>query len=340
MRTLHLVDADAEAGHVVLETTDGQEKFELLIDQALRAALTDAPADPAPPARRVATSSEPRITPREIQMKVRGGDSPEAIAEAYGADPDWVLRFAGPVVAERLRMADEGRRAKARRSTTEGQTVVFGEAVDERFAQHGIDPHSVRWDSHRREDGQWVLSAHWVGGQADRRADWTFHLSGRTVAPMDDTAADLLSDRPIRAIHAPEPSDLETTSPNLTLAPPLAPGLVAFPAMSEELTGPLPANEEVFDQAQFDPTAETSQFERGALDQALEQTFDQASFDQAAFVEPHLPLHVPDEPKQRDRKVTDLGVARRDDESDEDKAARASIPSWDDILLGVRRKRD
>ena len=28
------------------------------------------------------------------------------------------------------------------------------------------------------------------------------------------------------------------------------------------------------------------------------------------------------------------------DESDEDHAARARIPSWDDILLGVRRKRD
>jgi hypothetical protein len=325
MRTLHLVDADAEAGHVVLQTTDGQEKFELPIDQALRAALTDAPADPAPPAQRVTTSSEPRITPREIQMKVRSGDSPETIAEAYGADPDWVQRFAGPVVAERLRMADEGRRAKARRSTTEGQTVVFGEAVDERFAQHGIDPHSVRWDAHRREDGQWVLTAYWVGGQADRRADWTFHLSSRSVAPMDDTAADLLSDRPIRAIHAPEPSELETTSPNLTLAPPLT-------------------HEEVFDQAQFDrtrfdPAADTAQFDRGALDQALGQALE-PTFDQAAFEEPHLPLHVPDVPNQRERKVTDLGVARRDDESDEDKAARASIPSWDDILLGVRRKRD
>ncbi len=336
MRTLHLVDADAEAGHVVLETTDGQEKFELPIDQALRAALTTdveaGPAGPAKPTPRVATPSEPRITPREIQMKVRGGDSPEAIAEAYGADPDWVLRFAGPVVAERSRMADEARRAKARRSTTEGQTVVFGEAVDERFAQHGIDPHSVRWDSHRREDGQWVLSAHWVGGQADRRADWTFHLSGRTVAPLDDTAADLLSDRPIRAILAPEPSDLETTSPNLALAPPLAPGLVAFPALPDALTGPLPAGEEVFDQDRVDPAAETAQLDLPA--------FDQAAFDRAAFEEPHLPLHVPDIPKARERKVTDLGVARRDDESDDDKAARASIPSWDDILLGVRRKRD
>ena len=330
MRTLHLVESDTEAGHVVLETADGQEKFELPNYQALRDVLTEAAngAPPAAPAKpRAATTSTPQITPREIQMKVRAGDSPEAIAEAFGADPDWVQRFAAPVMAERARIADEARRAKARRSTTEGQTVVFGEAVDDRFAQHGIDPQGVRWDAHRREDGQWVLSAHWVGGQADRRADWSFHLSGRTVAPMDDTAADLLSDRPIRAV-AP-PSDLEATSPNLTLAPPLAPGLVAFPVMPDAQTGPLPAGEEVFDQAAFDRAA----FEEAAMDNA--------GHDPAAFEEPHLPMHVPDAaPTNRDRKVTDLGVARRDDESDDEKAARASIPSWDDILLGVRRKRD
>jgi hypothetical protein len=304
MRTLHFVDNDTEAGKVVLETTDGLEKFELAIDQALRAALSDAPAEPAPAAAAPARNSAPRISPREIQMRVRAGELPQALAESYGADIDWVLRFANPVLAERTRIADEGRRAKARRSTTEGQIVVFGEAVDERFAAHGIDPGSVRWDAHRREDGQWVLAARWIGGQAEREAEWTFHLSARSVAPLDDTAADLLSDRPIRPVTPPEPEP-DATAPALTLAPPLVPGLVSFPAMPDAHTGPLPRTEEVFDQAKFE--------------------------------EPHLPMHVPDAPPG---KVTDLGVARREDESDDDKAARASIPSWDDILLGVRRKRD
>ena len=35
--------------------------------------------------------------------------------------------------------------------------------------------------------------------------------------------------------------------------------------------------------------------------------------------------------------LRNLGVTRRD-ESDEDRAARARIPSWDDILLGIKRK--
>ncbi|HEY2298787.1 MAG TPA: septation protein SepH [Jatrophihabitans sp.] len=295
MRTLHVV-GNTEAGKVVLETSDGLEQFELPIDSALRSALADAPRISPKP---VARTAEPQITPREIQTRVRAGEPPREVAEESGAELDWVLRFAGPVLAERARIADEARRAKARRSTTEGQIVVFGEAVDERFAAHGIDPASVDWDAYRREDGQWVLLAHWIGGQAERTAEWAFQLSSRSVAPVDDTAADLLSDRPIRPI-APPP-DPEPATPTLTLAPPLAPGLVAFPAMPDAHTGKLPrTEEEVFDQTQFE--------------------------------EPPLPMDVPNaaEPEK----------PRRVEESEEDKAARAAIPSWDDILLGVRRKRD
>jgi hypothetical protein len=37
--------------------------------------------------------------------------------------------------------------------------------------------------------------------------------------------------------------------------------------------------------------------------------------------------------------VPSLGNTRRE-ESDDERAARARVPSWDDILLGVRRKSD
>jgi hypothetical protein len=303
MRVLHIVDRDAEAGRVVLETSDGPEQFELSIDQTLREALREAPAVAATAAT-APRSDEPRITPREIQTRVRAGASGESIATEFNAGLDWVLRFAAPVLDERARMADDARRAKARRSTTEGQTVVFGEAVDERFAAHGIDPTSVRWDAHRRPDGQWIISARWIGGQDEHEAQWSFHRTARTVAPIDDAAADLLSDRPVRPL-APAAPDAE---PALTLAPPLAPGLVAFPAMPDAHTGPLPRAEEVFDQAKYDHD------------------------------KPHLPLNLPETTPLP--KVTNLGVAHRDDESEDARAARATIPSWDDILLGVRRKHD
>jgi len=204
---------------------------------------------------------------------------------------------------------------------------VFGEAVDERFAAHGIDPGTVRWDARRREDGQWLISAHWVGGDAERVAEWTFQLSGRTVSPLDDTAADLLSDRPIRPL-VPVPSEPKLSA---AIAPPLAPGVVAFPAMADAHTGQLPRVEEVFDQEKY-PADEDPEPPAPALE----------LFDAAFADEPALPLDLEARPGPKPRrraKLTEFGMGGRA-ESDEDRAARAHVPSWDDILLGVRRKND
>ena len=338
MRVLRFVERDAEGGCLVLATSDGHEQFELPVDAAVRDAVVQPVPDSAAPST-TRPSAGSRLTPREIQTRVRAGESPEALADEFDAGLDWVLRFAGPVLGERERVVDEARRAKARRSTTEGQQVVFGVAVDERFAAHGIDPAGVRWDAARRDAGPWTVSASWTGGQAEYSARWTFQLAARTVAPADDAAADLLSDRPIRPI----------TAPVLSLAPPLVP----FPAMPDAHTGPLPrVEEEVFDQAQFadeEPAAPTEPAEpanradpANAEDaaEAAEPAAPAVSAEPRAAEDPHLPLDVPDDPEtSRIPKLTNLGVARRD-EHPGSKASRRTVPSWDDILLGTRRNRD
>ncbi|MEO6886469.1 MAG: septation protein SepH, partial [Jatrophihabitantaceae bacterium] len=244
MRQLRFVKPGDDGNHVILETADGNEQFLLLIDVPMRDAVrSDLP-------RLTPTHPEPEaaIGPREIQMRVRAGESPQTLAEDNAMSLEKVLRFAGPVLEERARIADEARRARARRSTTEGQTVIFGEAVDARFAAHGLDPAAVRWDSRRREDGQWIVVAGWLGGDIDRTAEWLLNLGTRQVSPLDDTAADLLSDRPIRPVNPREPA----VRPNLVSAPPLAPGVVAFPAMPHAHTGPIPVVEDVFDQDALD----------------------------------------------------------------------------------------
>ena len=342
MRQLHVVEDETRGGHVVLATSDGLERFALEVDHALRTAVTDRPTASTPSPSTAPPSNEPRISPREIQIRIRAGEEPSALAEACGAGLDWVLRFAGPVLSERARVADEARRAKARRRSADalddGQLVVFGEAVDARFAAHGIDPADVRWDAHRREDGQWVITARWIGGQSEHAAEWIFQLSSRTVAPADDTAADLLSDRPIRPMTPPaEPEQ----TPALTVAPPLIPGVVAFPVMSDTDTGPLPTAADVYnepDVAQITrPEVTTAQAEVTGTG-----TDEPTPPPAIETDEPVLPMDVPDAPEVTSKipKVTAVGGGRRRAESDEERAARATVPKWDDILLGVRRKRD
>jgi hypothetical protein len=337
MRQLRYLKPGDDGSHVIVETADGAEQFLLHIDVPLR----DAVRADLPRLHPNAPEPQPSIGPREIQVRVRGGESPRELAEAHGMTLERVLRFALPVLEERGRIADEARRAKARRSTTEGQTVIFGEAVDSRFGAHGIDPTSVTWDARRRDDGQWVVTASWLGGGTQRVAEWHFHLSGRAVTPLDDTAADLLSDRPIRpVVSVVEPPE----RPSLAAAPPLVRGVVAFPVMGEPASAAHPA-EEVFDQDAADHPADHSGH-RGSHQGAAPH--DLTADDDAELSAPPLPLRLAEPPAgttpnaetSRLPKLKNLGVAARDEESDEDRAARARIPSWDDILLGVRRKRD
>lgn len=334
MRALRYLRTSEDGGYAVLETADGGEQFHLPIDAALRDAVRSdlprlSPGEPEP---------EPAIGPREIQMRVRAGEDPQRLAEENAMSLERVLRFARPVLDERVRMAAEARRARARRSTTEGQSVVFGEAVDARYAAHGIDPAEVRWDSRRREDGQWVIVAGWVGGDAERSAEWAFHTSSRSVVPLDDTAADLLSDRPIHPIAPAAPAPAAPPGP---AAAALA-GVVQFPASPDARTGPLPRGEQVFDQAAYDAGLGIA---ADALDEDADLEVEVAA--QEEFEAPPLPLGIADpvpappagERTTRLPRLTNLGVTHREP-TDEERAQRSRIPSWDDILLGVRRKGD
>jgi hypothetical protein len=304
MQSLHFVGPGDEANRVVVETADGSARFELVIDDKLRSAVrADLP-------RFSSLRAEPtnELGPREIQMRVRSGQSPEEIAEESGMDPARVETFARPVVDERARITTEARRAHARRNTAGGEVVEFGEAVDARFTAHGLDPAAVVWDAYRREDGQWIISAAWRGGDADRTALWALSLASRSVTPLDETAADLLSDRPIRPV---------------VVAPQIVAPQHEWAGSPDSLTGPLP------NQSQFPPPPGNIW---SLPPQAPPPPPDAPVYGQPSLLpgydENVLPL------------PGEYTEAPAPEESEEQKAARARIPSWDDILLGVRRKRD
>ncbi|HJQ41821.1 MAG TPA: septation protein SepH [Jatrophihabitantaceae bacterium] len=346
MRQLRYLRPGDDGNHVVLETADGAEQFSLHVTVPLRDAirvdlprLTQSQSEP---------EAEPSITPREIQIRVRAGAHPEDLAQENGMALERVLRFAGPVIDERARVANEARRARARRSTTEGQTVIFGEAVDQRFSAHGIDPFTVTWDAYRRLDGQWVVTATWTGGEDKHTAEWAFNLTGRSVAPIDDTSAELLSDRPVRPLA---PVADEPVRPTLAAAPPLVPGVVAFPVLSE-VPPPAEKVEDVFDQDALETLDDDPRHVQVAA----------AELDADDHAAPPLPLRLADkptgsadasaesvdddarEPTKPLPRLKNLGVASRDENAPaatpRKNPQRPHVPAWDDIMLGVRRTTD
>ena len=142
------------------------------------------------------------------------------------------MRFAYPVLQERVRVTDEARRARARRGG-DGLLVPFGELIDSRLGRHGVDPAAVRWDAYRREDGGWTVTSQFSSHERTLLAKFSFALLNRTVSALDDIAADLLSDRPAQALLPPPPPpepvaedtdwaserDAATPPPRLTAVP-------------------------------------------------------------------------------------------------------------------------
>lgn len=324
MQSLRLVGPAEDGTSVLLETHDGAARFSLPLDERLRdVTLGQPPEPPAAPAPEPTPPGQ-TLSPREIQTRVRAGESPQAVADSAGMPLEKVMRFAHAVLAERTRVVDEAIRARARRPGEGGTPAPFGELIAERLSRHGVDPATVRWDACRRPDGGWTVTAGFTAVGQDRLAKFSFGLLNRTVSALDALAADLLSDRPVRALLPPDPDPvLELGEPapvRLSAVPdqpevgldPDEPGLAATPAVmpfrrQKAHTRPIPvdSDDELFDQEAFDDQGDSWQ-------------------------EPPLPL--------------ELDLAEQGSEPGEGRhrrgrrADKPRMPSWDDILLGVRHK--
>jgi hypothetical protein len=328
MRQLRLVGQDDEGTSLVLETIDGTERFTLPNDERLR----DATRVDLPRIGTIVNEATP-LAPRDIQIRVRSGEDPQVLADEAGLALERIMRFAYPVLAERVRVTDEARRGRARRSS-EGQLVPFGELADTRFAAHGVDPSAVAWDAFRREDGGWTVTATTSVDEKPLLAKFSFALMTRTVSALNDVAADLLSDRPIRALAPPQPPpvlgpDAEPAGPvrltavpdptDTAIAEPSGATVIRVPSKRQKAhTHPLPL----------------------ALDDEL---FDQEALDDP-WHEQELPLDLGEQTPAPAESSIAQGTAP-DEEHDQPKRSRRAgekprMPSWDDILLGVRHKTD
>ena len=95
------------------------------------------------------------LRPRDIQARIRAGETPEAVAEAARTTLEKVMPYAAPVLAEREHVAERALRASIRRPAGEpsaGTSRTLGEAVGSRLRGMNVDPDTVVWDAWRRED--------------------------------------------------------------------------------------------------------------------------------------------------------------------------------------------
>ncbi|MEP9365397.1 septation protein SepH [Nocardioides sp. CN2-186] len=308
MSYLRLVGVSEDGSQLRLVDEEGAEHV-LSIDDRLRAAVLP-PAAPASAATRgMEKKMESTLRPRDIQARIRAGESAEAVAQAAQTSVDKIMAFAAPVLAERQHVAERAQRSSVRRSDggqSAGGARTLGDAVAAHLRSSNVDPQTVEWDAWRREDGRWSLTGGFATSGRSGTAELTFDAPGNYVTLDNEDARWLVGEAV--AAPAPQQDDLRQVrerrltsvaddDQQLPLGDELgddAIGLVAEQPVEAFLDDQPPTDDVV--------VAEEAELREEATDAAAEDRADE---------------HEP--PARRTVKKT---------------RGRASVPSWDEIMFG------
>ncbi|RKT83707.1 Protein of unknown function [Saccharopolyspora antimicrobica] len=310
MRSLRVVGLDEDGESVICEDPENGERFTVPADERLRAAARGDLTRLG----QVQIEMESQMRPREIQARIRSGASVEQIAEASGIPEHRVERYAYPVLLERRQIAEMAQRGHPVRE--DGPDVqTLGEVVAHTFGMRGHDYAEADWDAWRGEDGKWVVQLTWQAGRSENLAHWVFHpgAHGGTVAALDDHAADLLDPSPNRPLRTVRPvTELAREALQLDQQ-----------GMSAEPTAPAPPPEAPVAPAPPLAEAPTLDLDTGAPERPAEPGAEQPAAESA-------------EGATAEEAEDD---AARKAEPRRGRKSHPIVPSWEDVLLGVRSHR-
>ncbi|NLG56747.1 MAG: DUF3071 domain-containing protein [Rhodococcus sp.] len=240
-----------------------------------------------------------QLRPREIQARIRSGASVEEIAEEAGIPIARVERFAYPVLLERARAASLAQGGHPVRN--DGPAVeTLSDIVAQAFRERGHSLDDATWDAWRDEDNHWVAQLQWQAGRTTNSAHWRYQpdAHGGTIVALDDAAFDLID-----------------------------------PDFGRPLRGLSTIAGGDRDQLEFDEYPAQASYASADADAPVEaEIIDTVDDEESPAPQHEHELEAGDETVDA---VANPKVAPHH-ASNKDKRGKPSLPSWDDVLLGVR----
>jgi DUF3071 family protein len=327
-RNLTLVGLTEDKQRLVLVSDSGEE-FLLAADARLRGALRGEHARLG----QLEITMESALRPRDIQARIRAGESPETVAAAAQTTVDKIEGFATPVLAERAHIAERAQQASVRRTAGQGASKVLADAVAERLRGRNVEAHSVEWDSWRRDDGRWTVVVDYRSGERLRHAEFVYDAPGRYVVAEDEEARWLVGEQ--SSSHGPQPR--AASGPRRLSA--------VGDSLDDDAEDQLPLGDDAIDLVREDPPDDLSSGGTGDADRIATRATERA--EQPAPEHPDEPVHTVELGSESDEpdldEAPDGTDAAETDEAAEDapaprkpsrKGRRPSVPSWDEIMFG------
>jgi len=315
----------SEDGKRLLLVDESGQEFTLVLDTRLRSALMGMLERKGPHhSGQLEIPMESTLRPRDIQTRIRAGETPEAVAHAAGTSVEKIMAFAGPVMAERAHIAQRAQLSTVRRRSGESGARTLGEAVAAHLRVENVLPDLVEWDAWRREDGRWTLTGSFDVSGRSGTATFSYDPRGSFVTVDDEDAHWLIGDA--------------------TSATQAASGIVADPS-SDDLSAArqrrlssvspdeLPLGEDAIEMVAGEDEDIHSPAET-TLD------FGETTLGSERSAETYLDVETepPSRPAPNESVTADKAAEETTDEAPAPKPpkkrGRASVPSWDEIMFG------
>jgi len=323
MKELRLVAVSEDGSYAILAVPGRGGRFSLPIDDRLRTVARGQFSRLA----QYEIEVENPLRPKEIQDRIRAGETAEEIADAAGIPIERVRRFEGPVLAEREYRAQEALRATVRGHSEPGPGPRLGDVVTERLSAAGASVDDMRWYSRKRADGNWQVSLRYAIAGRDQMAEWVFDPRRRHVTPADDQAVQLC----LPEADWPAARFVTRGSPATATVTPIGSRLGGHAQESRaEPERPAPRGPEP---AATGSPADQQQAAAGLAGQARPAPAAPAA------ARPEEPAEEADEAEDRPAAAAAAAgpPARK---AAGGRSRRSSVPSWDEIMFGTSRQSD
>jgi hypothetical protein len=151
-----------------------------------------------------------RLTPREIQQRLRSGESITAIARSSGTDEAWIRRFAAPVLAEQSRVIERARALTLTKRGVGPSGATLGPSVAANVIDRGVPltlPElDAAWGAYQRPEGGWHVTFTFPVRGRRQTAEWEFDLATGDLTARNKLASELGWREPGKRLPQPAPA--------------------------------------------------------------------------------------------------------------------------------------
>ncbi len=131
---------------------------------------------------------ESELTVKEVQARLRAGESPSSIARDGSWNLEKIEKFSGPIMQERAYIIAQAHKLDIRKEPDSAGNRNLLSVVEFLLGEHGVESNEIEWDTYRKENGEWIISAKYETKSGERIGQWSFNLNKGSIQSIDDEA--------------------------------------------------------------------------------------------------------------------------------------------------------